>query len=219
LPGDYEFVDDMATRSVENHNKFPERIFSYVDHLLGYKPNISTLALESQITFSLNKTDEWLKGKNEKEVNEMVMECRKEVRKERQRFEEREVTIRKKRLENQQLQFEKKREQEQLRIKKLATDTLETQFYGLWQKAEQVELELNQIETEKEKEEALKAQLRFRKNIFQQKSDYNAVYNFSKVVNGQRVNLTVEEMKSNVLKLVQGACEIHTRGRNVIPSI
>jgi hypothetical protein len=29
LPGgDYEFVDDMDTRSVEKHNKFPERIFS-----------------------------------------------------------------------------------------------------------------------------------------------------------------------------------------------
>jgi hypothetical protein len=43
--------------------------------------------------------------------------------------------------------------------------------------------------------EALKAQLRFGKNVCQQKPENNAVYNFSKVANGQRVNLTVDEMK------------------------
>ncbi|KAL4238729.1 hypothetical protein ACF0H5_003436 [Mactra antiquata] len=70
------------------------------------------------------------------------------------------MNIREKRLENQRLQFEKKREQEQRRIKKLETDTLDIQYYGLRQNADQIESKLDLIETQKEKE-ALKAQLRF----------------------------------------------------------
>lgn len=44
-------------------------------------------------------------------------------------------------------------------------------------------------------------QPRFRKNVFQQKSE-PITYAFSKVVNGKRVMLSVEELKRNALKLI-----------------
>ena len=39
------------TDSVEKHNVFPERMFGFLDHILKYKPNISTLAAEAYVMF------------------------------------------------------------------------------------------------------------------------------------------------------------------------
>ena len=44
-------------------------------------------------------------------------------------------------------------------------ETTDMMFYGLWQSSAQVSLELGQLPNNKEKEEALKTQLRFRKNV------------------------------------------------------
>ncbi|MES9902780.1 MAG: hypothetical protein ABW168_08865, partial [Sedimenticola sp.] len=73
-------VNPEQTKSVDKHNKFPERIFSYVDHILAAKPNIKTLALESHITFALNKTGDWLS--NREDVLDLILESRGEVMKE-----------------------------------------------------------------------------------------------------------------------------------------
>ena len=49
LPGEEHMrVNLEETKSADKHNKFPERVFAYVDH----KPNITSLALESHVTFS-----------------------------------------------------------------------------------------------------------------------------------------------------------------------
>ncbi|WAQ99788.1 hypothetical protein MAR_024161 [Mya arenaria] len=41
LPGGkHEELNEIETASVNKHNKFPERVFSYVDHILSSKPNI-----------------------------------------------------------------------------------------------------------------------------------------------------------------------------------
>ena len=78
-------------------------------------------------------------------------------------------------------------------------------YYGLWQSNEKMETALNKISSRTEKEEALRVQLRFRKNVFKQKCDGN-VYAFSKVVdNGDRVFLNVDELKKNVLTLINKA--------------
>ena len=45
----------QKTASVEKHH----------DQLLRFKPNISTLATESYVLFTLNKTAQWLEGKSE----------------------------------------------------------------------------------------------------------------------------------------------------------
>ncbi|KAH3871091.1 hypothetical protein DPMN_034285 [Dreissena polymorpha] len=90
-------------------------------------------------------------------------------------------------------------------------ETADMQFFGLYQSVEQIDSELNLIKSIKEKEEALKAQLRFRKNVFKQKADPD-VFAFSKVIDGKRVNLSVEELRANVYKLVRGAFDIQKPG-------
>ena len=59
--------------------------------------------------------------------------------------------------------------------------------------------------TKKSKVNALKSQLRFRKEILKQKTGDQSVFNFSTVKDGKRVQLTVEELAINIKKLVQHA--------------
>ena len=81
-----------------------------------------------------------------------------------------------------------KQQLERRRIEKLEKETTHMLYYGLWQSAAQVHQELSRIKTKKEKEEALKTQLRFRKNVFSQKCDQKPnVFAFSKQENGKRV--------------------------------
>ena len=58
LPGGK--FQNFTEKSVDKHNKYPERMFAYLDFLLAIKPNISNLASESYIMFGLNKTLTWL---------------------------------------------------------------------------------------------------------------------------------------------------------------
>lgn len=77
-------------------------------------------------------------------------------------------------------------------------------YWGLWQTIDQVENILKPMK-EKDKVEALKAQLRFRKNILQQRTSNSEVFNFTKSESGgkRRRNLTSKELADNVKKLVQ----------------
>ncbi|CAG2192717.1 unnamed protein product [Mytilus edulis] len=59
---------------------FAESVFSQLDHLLKSKPNLSTLAAEAYITFSNNKTLNWLLNKPELERNILIEEATKNVK-------------------------------------------------------------------------------------------------------------------------------------------
>ena len=209
LPGGtLETVDEVQTASVDKHNKYPERVFAYADHILTAKPNITTLALESHIVFSLNKTQEWLEGKDD--ALKVIQQSRGEVENERKKFKQREEIIKLKRIEKQREDILKKENLERKRIEKMEKETTDMMFYGLWQSSAQVSLELGQLPSNKEKEEALKTQLRFRKNVFKQKCENKDVYSFSKVVNGKRVPHSIDELKTNVLFLVNDAFNLPT---------
>ena len=60
------------TESVPLHNKMCETVFARADFLLHNKPNISTVAVESYIMFSFNKTSEWLEEKNKQDQDEIL---------------------------------------------------------------------------------------------------------------------------------------------------
>ena len=138
LPGEkHEHINANETQSVDKHNKFPERVFSYTDHILSSRPNVTTIAMESQIVFSLNKTKDWLK--NQVNKNELIMSCRKEVANERKRFRQRGELIKAKRIENQTEEFLKNEQLESKRVEKLEKETNDMMYFGLWQTVEQVE--------------------------------------------------------------------------------
>ena len=97
------------------------------------------------------------------------------------------------------------------RVEKLEKESNDMMYFGLWQTVEQVENRLSEIETKKEQEEALKAQLRFRKNVFKQKYEGSEnVHSFSKVINDKRVSLSINELKQNVLCLLRKAYYLMT---------
>lgn len=81
-------------------------------------------------------------------------------------------------------------------------------YWGLWQTIDQVENILKPMK-EKDKVETLKAQLRFRKNILQQRTSNSEVFNFTKSESGgkRRRNLTSKEL-TMLKKLVQESFSI-----------
>ena len=62
-----------------------------------------------------------------------------------------------------------------------------------------VDRNLKKCTSETQKREAIKAQLRFRKTVLQQKHPNKEIYNFSKKGHGQ---FTSEELGTNLIKLI-----------------
>lgn len=95
------------------------------------------------------------------------------------------------------------RKAQEARQRKAAENLLQTNdilFWGLWRSVEQVDTMLNTM-NDKKKLEALKSQIRFRKNILLQSTDDKKIFNFSKTVNKKRKELSLKEMSDNVKKL------------------
>ncbi|XP_006822212.1 spindlin-3-like [Saccoglossus kowalevskii] len=85
--------------------------------------------------------------------------------------------------------------------------------YGLWQYKQQVLDSLATFQTIEGKKDGLKAQLRFRDTVLQQKPITPKVYTFSKRVSpdsDRRVSLTWQELRDNLLTLVENAFNLPT---------
>ncbi|WAQ99785.1 SPIN3-like protein [Mya arenaria] len=156
--------------------------------------------MESHVTFSLNKTSAWLSKQDN--ADEILKQSRREVHNEKKKFKQREESIRAKRLEKQNEQFRKKKNWREKTVDKLEKETNDMTFHGLWQSEGQMNEALGKIKTKTE--QALRVQLKFRKNIFNQKCD-EKVYSFSKLIDNKRVLLSVDELKKNVLTLINKA--------------
>ncbi|XP_053385391.1 uncharacterized protein LOC123527298 [Mercenaria mercenaria] len=172
---------------------------------------LKTFLEDSRLNLDDFIKEAWLNEQDD--IKNLITESRKEVQKERKRFKEREMILEDKRFEKQMEDFRKKEELERKRIEKLEKATSDMTLYGLWQSEDTVNREIDKIKSKKDKEEALKVQLRFRKEVFKQMTDSNA-YAFSKVVNGRRVQLTVSELKANLLTLVNKAHDIPSLDKN-----
>ena len=83
--------------------------------------------------------------------------------------------------------------------------TSEIVIAGLWQTPAQVEAGLSQLKSETAKREALKAQLKFRKTVLQQKHSDKAVYIFSGTAEGKRKQHSSATLKGNLLVLIEEA--------------
>ena len=100
---------------------------------------------------------------------------------------------------------ERQQQLQKKRIAKLALlekQTSDIVYYSLWQSVAQITSSIQTIKNVSEKKEAFKSQLRFQKNLLKQKAPIKEIYNFTKVVDKQRRDLTVEELVKNVESLV-----------------
>lgn len=204
------------TKSVPKSNLFCESVFGHIDRIMREKPNASLIAQESYIMFCHNKTMEWLNNKTDAEKYELLKDARHDVSKCRKLFQDRRKEIEFKRKEILQKKFLEIEEKERKRIEEIESYTNNIIEWGLWQTVSQVDNHLLMLKNDKDKISALKAQLKFRKNVLHQKpsSGNNEIFIFSKVVNGKRVPLSVQELSNNVKSLVEHAISLPETGNS-----
>lgn len=204
--GRYEsFTEELsqATKSVDKHNSYSERLFAYMDQILKSKPNISTLAIEAYTLFLMNKTSTWIM-RNSENTEVLISEARRSVIDERGLFSRRKAEIQRQREERQEEEFQKraeKRRKKRMQLEKQSDDIVN---YGLWKSPRECKLKLKELNRTSDKCNALKAQLRYRKNVLKQTDLDKKLYSFSKIgSNGKRHPLTHMELMSNLLKVLK----------------
>ncbi|XP_065933731.1 girdin-like [Magallana gigas] len=204
--GRYEsFTEELsqATKSVDKHNSYSERLFAYMDQILKSKPNISTLAIEAYTLFLMNKTSTWIM-RNSENTEVLISEASKSVIDERELFSRRKAEIQRQREERQEEEFQKraeKRRKKRMQLEKQSDDIVN---YGLWKSPRECKLKLKELNRTSDKCNALKAQLRYRKNVLKQTDLDKKLYSFSKIgSNGKRHPLTHMELMSNLLKVLK----------------
>ena len=142
--GDYDSVTDTVlikeTKSVPLTNVAPERDFAVLDRLISQKPNATTIALESIILYSHNKTSDWLKNKPQSEQKRLIEAARTLIEVHKANFCKRRKEIETLCLEmvqKRQEEITRKREKE-LKVKEELTKKLQ-KLGGLWTTKREIE--------------------------------------------------------------------------------
>ena len=193
------------SKSVIPHNKLPEFAFGVLDFQLRYRPNASLLVNESFLMFTMNKTKEWLETLEEGERNRLLQASRKEGREFREKFRERCKQISEKRRNELRKKEEDIAQKKQKVLAQKEELTNKIIHYGLWQSLEQIERELDSLQSEKEKRDALSSQLKFRKFVLEQQYKDKKVFNLTEVFENKRRPMTIYKLKENLGKLVESS--------------
>ncbi|VDI69835.1 Hypothetical predicted protein [Mytilus galloprovincialis] len=150
LPGGryFEPTEELReqSKSVIPHNKIPERVFGMLDFFLRYRPNASTISNEAFLMFVFNKTSEWLDSLPQEEKEKLLTDSIKEGRNIRAKYQKRLAQIteaRKQKLKDKQIALEKK---QKAALKTKSKHTCNIIYFGLWQKTDQVNAILDEIE-------------------------------------------------------------------------
>jgi len=172
LPGgELASVDPALIKGNPKTSAFAESVFGQLDQLLRSKPNITTLAAESYIMFLNNRTMDWLNAKEETEKNELIGRASKQIQNYRVNYKARLHEIKRKKQEKIQEKVRQKEKQERERLKKQTEYTNNIVMHGLWQCQNEVDNMLSSYSNDREKIEALKAQIKFRKEVLNQVPD------------------------------------------------
>lgn len=146
-------------------------MFGQLDQLLKCEPSLTTLAAEACIMFSNNKTMQWLKSKSDVEVFYLVTKASTDVKYLRKKFKQRQHEIADNRRLAIQLAIEKTEKARREKIRKLEIYPKDNLNHGLWQSEYELENMLKSYTSTKYKIEALKAQIKFRKEVLLQKAE------------------------------------------------
>ena len=191
------------TQSVPKTNTVSERDFAQLDRFLREKPNATTIALESLILFSNNKTREWLQQKSDEQKAKIFASARKMAPKLRQQYQARRKAIEQHRaelIESRKAEREAKRRKKESQQMELVN---EISMVGLWQTEEEVQSEISSVKAVKQKLQKLKQQIKFRKFVLQQEYDDPSVFRFSK----NKKQFPVSVLMGNLVKLVNATSD------------
>ena len=176
---------------------FAESVFGQMDHLMRTKPSLKTLAAESCKMFSNNKTLQWLQSKEQTEREKLINSATKSVKDVKLKFkasvheieQRRKLTIQEKIIQKENALREKVRKQEET--------TNEMVIHGLWQSENEIDNMLESYETEREEIQAVKVQLKFRKDVLLQTTENKQTFNFTKAVEGRKFRKSLDSNESS----------------------
>ena len=126
----------------------------------------------------------------------------------KRKFKERLVSIQEQRRQAQEMHESELQRKEQRLLLEKERLTSEIVMAGLWQTSEQVEAGLSQLKSKTAKSEALKAQLKFRKTVLQQKHSEKTICTFSRMAGGKRIQHSPAMLKENLQTLIEAAHSI-----------
>ena len=174
LPGGklYKLKEDETfqgeTISTPKHNKLPERVFGYLDFLLKKRPNSSSIANKAQVMFVFNKTADYISSLSSENLEKIVNEAMSSSKDLREKMKNRDQQ-RHKELVKKQIEKQKQREvSEQNKVKRKEDLTCIIVDAGLWQSQAKVFEKMNECTTNREKHEACKKQIQFRREVLNQ---------------------------------------------------
>ena len=189
-----------TTKSVPKHNKHCEANFAYLDLLSKWKPNMKSLAAEAYVMFTYNKTSEWLANKEPVEQKKLLDVAYKKTWETQRLFRERQLEIKKRKEELIRQKLAKAEETKKKALEHKVRQTNSMIHWGLWQTEGHVDIVLQGLSAE-ERREALKAQLRFRKNVLGQKPKDKSLLAFS-----QKGHMfSNDELTANVKALIRSS--------------
>ena len=194
-----------VTQSVPKTNKVSERDFALLDRFLKEKPNASTVAIESLILFSQNKTREWLGKKTNAERARLFQAARKLTPKFRKKYKERKQEIQQYRASIIQAR-RKAKEAKSKKDEAIRHELTEEMIMnGFWQTEAEIDKELQRTKSITQKKKKLKNQIKFRKLVLLQEYHQDkTIFQFS--IKGKQ--LSVLELKQNLSKLVNASEDI-----------
>lgn len=157
------------------------------------------LVIESLIMMANNRPLDWLSFRPPEEQAAILKVARQIVPEHRQLHKARMAATEVHRLQQVQAKEKAQKQREQWCITDIEAITRQLSGIpgGLWTTAAAVEERLSQLTTEKEKTDALKTQLRFRKKVMAQKAS-SLLFAFSKA----KVAFTASQLKANLLQLL-----------------
>ncbi|XP_022090799.1 uncharacterized protein LOC110979368 [Acanthaster planci] len=193
------------TASVPKHNILPERIFGYLDHLIKKRPNASAIANEAQVMSVFNKTSHFISSLGQERMAEMISSVigkpTKELReKAKQREKLRHEALVKKQQEKQN-QLEKSQKLKLKRKEELTNVIIDA---SLWQSNQQVDDKMDQCESDRERYQACKNQIKFRREVLHQYLPDDKKIKFSD--QGAKKDWTA--MRDHLYKFIEAASSV-----------
>ena len=182
-------------KGVPKSSGFAESVFGQLDRLICTKPSLKSLAAESCIVFLNNKTLKWLHSKDQVEREKLINSSSKSVKELKLKYKARIQDIEQKRKIAIQEKIIQKENAERERLRRQEQTTKDIVIHGLWQSESEVDNMLASYESEKQKIEAAKVQLKFRKYVLHQTVDNKHVFNFSKAVEGKKSRKSLSQME------------------------
>ena len=172
------------------------------NQLLRTRPHISTIAAEASVMFTLNKTAEWLNAQTEEEEKKILKDSRKMVKDTVKAFKDRQMKIKEIKARQLKEKMEKAEAAKKKALEAKIKNANDIIYWGLLQQEDDVSKAMEGLNNS-DKLELLKAQIKFRKNVLDQKPSDPKLYNFSTQSQGKRHQLTVDELVKNVKQLIK----------------